>query len=150
MRPRTGLGVAAVVVAALLTSLRSVKADPGKEPPSADEKRSEAKAPPQKKTPSRTGEAPVTVEFLGLDTDKEYVRYSIHVNTDKPLEQVDLGFSYTGADGKRQTETLIWQNIVKSKQQPIEKGKTYEDERYLGPGATRVDCKLLRVVYKDM
>ena len=140
MKPRTRVA-AAVAVAALLMPLDCEGRASSREP-----------APPKPTAaPSgKSGEAPVTVEFLGVAPDKESVRYRIHVNTDKPLEQVDVGFTYTGADGKRQTETLIWQNIVKSRRQPIEKGRAYEDERYLAPGATRVDCKLLRVVYKDM
>ena len=148
MRPRTGIA-AVVVVAALLASLGWGKAEARNQPPIADGKPSEAK--PATPAPAgRSGEAPVTFEFLGLSADKEYVRYRIRVNTDKLLEQVDVRLSYTGADKKRQTETLIWQNIVKSRQQPIEKGKAYEAEGYLGPGATAVDCRLARVVYKDM
>lgn len=157
MRQRKGLAVAAMV-AAFLTPLVCGKAEAANWLPSADGKGSEAKASPQKKTPGnpapapsgRPGEAPVTVEFLGLSSDKEHVRYRIRVNTDKPLEQVDVGLTYTGTNGKRQTETVIWQNIVKSKRQPIGKGNAYEDESYLAPGASGVDCKLLRVVYKDM
>ena len=140
MRARTGLAAAAVV-AALLTPFVCVATE-------LQQKKTPAK--PAAAPSGKSGEAPVTVEFLGLAADKESVRYRIHVNTDKPLEQVDLGLTYTGTDGKRHTETLIWQNIVKSRRQPIEKGKVYEDERYLAPGPTAVDCKLLRVVYKDM
>ena len=101
-------------------------------------------------TADQPASAPVAVEYLGLSADSEQVRYRIRVDTDKPLEQVDVELSYTGSDGKRQSETLVWQNIVKSRKKPIETNHAYEAESYLGPGATGVNCKLARVVYRDM
>jgi hypothetical protein len=121
-------------------------------------KGSEVKASAQKKSPGRTTpalpalpeEVPVTVECLGLAADKEHVRYRIHVVTDKPVMQADVGLTYNGADGKEQRQTVVWQNVVQSKRPPIEKGKAFEDETYVGRGATGIVCKVLHVVYKDM
>jgi hypothetical protein len=120
-------------------------------------KGSEVKAPAQKQSPGKTTpvlpvlpeEVPVTVEFLGLAADKEHARYRIHVVTGKPVMQVDVGLAYNGADGKEQRATVVW-NVDQSSRQPIEKGKTHEDEAYVGRGATGVVCKVLHVVYKDM
>src|SRR5215471_17598821 len=83
--------------------------------------------------------APVAVELLGVAADKEHVRYRIHVNTAKPIEQVDLSVSYRSAGGAKQTETIVWQNIVHSKRQPIDQGKAYEDDSYLGPDLQGVE-----------
>ena len=88
--------------------------------------------------------------FLGMDTQKQVIRYRIKVDTDKPVAQVDIGTKFVGADGKVVMDTtLAWRNIVKSQRQPIEKGKTYEDDSYLFPNTARVECKVLRVIYKD-
>ena len=146
MRSRTARTAAAVVLSSLLMPL------------GCGGKGRDVKAPAQKKSPGRTTPAlpalpeqvPVTIEFLGLAADKEHVRYRIHVVTEKPVEQVDVGLTYNDAGGKEQRATVVWQNVVQSKRQPIEKGKTYEDEAYVGRGATGVVCKVLHVVYKDM
>ncbi len=44
---------------------------------------------------------------------------------------------------------IAWQNIVHSTQQPIEKGKTYEAQTPLNPGATKAECLLKEVVFQD-
>ena len=145
MRSRTGRTAAAVVLSSLLMPL------------GCGGKGSDVKAPALKKSPGRTTPAlpalpeqvPVTIEFLGLSADKEHVRYRIHVVTDKPVLQVDVGLTYNGADGKEQRATVVW-NVDQSSRQPIEKGKTHEDETYVGRGATGMVCKVLHVVYKDM
>ncbi len=145
MRSRTGRAAAAVVLSSLLMPL------------GCGGKGSEVKASAQKQSPGRTTpvlpvlpeEVPVTVEFLGLAADKEHARYRIHVVTGKPVMQVDVGLTYNGADGKEQRATVVW-NVDQSSRQPIEKGKTHEDEAYVGRGATGVVCKVLHVVYKDM
>jgi hypothetical protein len=74
----------------------------------------------------------------------------IKVNTDKPIEEVHMNLKEMDASGKVLTETtLIWQNIVHSKQQPIEQGKTYEDYTMLNPGAVKVECSLAEVIFQD-
>jgi hypothetical protein len=145
MRSRTGNAAAAVVLSSFLMPL------------GCGGKRSEVKVPAQKRSPGRTTpalpplseEVPVTAEFLGLSADKEHVRYRIHVVTDKPIRQVDVGLTYNGADGKEQRATVVW-NVDQSSRQPVEKGKTHEDVAYVGRGATGVVCKVLHVVYRDM
>jgi hypothetical protein len=157
MRSRTRHAAAAAVLSSLLIPLGCGGPGAGRDASTADGKRSDAKALARKKSPAKTTpalpelpeETPVTVEFLGLSADKEHVRYRIHVETDRPVEQVDVGLVYTGGDGKQQRATFVWQNVVQSKRQPIEKGKAYEDEAYVGRGATGVACKVLHVVYKD-
>lgn len=94
-------------------------------------------------------QAPVEFIYLGLTADKEHVRYRVKITTDKPVEQVDIGLRYVDKGGKVVEERVIWQNIVRSKRQPIVKGETYDAESYVPPEATRVECKLLRVVFKD-
>lgn len=146
MRSRTGRAAVAVVMSSLLM------------PFGCGGKGSEVKAPAQKRSPGRTTpalpplseEVPVTVELLGLAADKEHIRYRIHLATDKPVTQVDVGLTYNGSDGREQRATAVWHNVERSSRQPIEKGKTYEDEAYVGRGATGVVCKVLHVVYKDM
>jgi len=47
-------------------------------------------------------------------------------------------------------QTMIaWQNIVHSTQQPIEKGKTYEAQTPLDSAATKAECSLKEVIFKD-
>jgi len=82
--------------------------------------------------------------------DKTSISYKIKVNTDKPIEEVHLALKETDAGGKVVEQTMIaWQNIVHSTQQPIEKGKTYEDQMALDPAATKAECTLKEVVFKD-
>ena len=123
---------------------------PGGEPRGAGGKGSAAKTPAHKITPLpwRAEEAPVTVEFLGLTADKESARYRIHLLTDKPVTQVDVGYTYSGADGKEQRGTVVW-NVADSERQPVEKGKDHEDQIPIGRGATNITFKPLHVVFKD-
>lgn len=104
------------------------------------------------KAPSESGSAPVAYTFLGMDTKRPVpaIRFRIKVNTAKPIEEVDIATKFIAADGKVVNDTtLVWQDIVKSKRQPIENRKSYEDTSYLFPNTARVESKLLRVVYAD-
>ena len=155
MKARTGLAAAAVVLSMILSPLGCGKEKAGGEAGGAGAKGSAAKgsaakAPAHKITPLpwRAEEAPVTVEFLGLTADKESARYRIHVISDKPVTQVDVGFTYIGADGKEQRGTVVW-NAVDSKRQPIEKREDHEDQIRVGRGATNVTFKALHVVFND-
>jgi hypothetical protein len=95
-------------------------------------------------------EAPVEFTYGGIAPDKEKIVYKIKINTDKPIEEVHMNLKEMDASGKVLTETtLIWQNIVHSKQQPIEQGKTYEDYTMLNPGAVKAECSLKEVIFKD-
>jgi hypothetical protein len=97
-----------------------------------------------------TTEAPVEFTYGGIAPDKAKIVYMIKVNTDKPIEEVHMNLKEMDASGKVLTETtLIWQNIVHSKQQPIEQGKTYEDYTMLNPGAVKAECSLKEVIFKD-
>ena len=72
------------------------------------------------------------------------------MNTEKRISQVDLAVKEMDDSGKVLMDTtMLWQNIVKSVRQPIEKGKTYDVQDYLYPGATRAEGKLKRVVFED-
>jgi hypothetical protein len=94
--------------------------------------------------------SPVDFTFLGIAADKQHIAYKIKVNTDKPITQVDLALKETDDTGKVLMDTtLLWQNIVHSTRQPIEKGKTYDVEDYLYPGTTKTECRLKRVVFQD-
>ena len=96
------------------------------------------------------GGAPVEFTYGGITADKANISYKIKVNTDKPIEEVHLALKETDAGGKVVEQTTIaWQNIVRSTQQPIEKGKTYEAETPLDPGATKAECSLKEVIFKD-
>jgi hypothetical protein len=95
-------------------------------------------------------ERPVEFTYLGLTSDKQNIHYTLKVNTAQPISQVDLYATYRDDDGKALDDTmLVWQNIVKSKRLPIEKGKTYDVEDYLPQGATKVEITLQRVVFTD-
>ncbi|MDT4966134.1 MAG: hypothetical protein QOJ64_871 [Acidobacteriota bacterium] len=99
---------------------------------------------------SQDKERPIEFTYLGITPDKQNIRYRIKVNTAKQISQVDLGVKFTDESGKVLDETtLIWQNIVRSKQQPIEKDKTYDVEGYLSEGATKAEVVLKRVVFAD-
>jgi hypothetical protein len=93
---------------------------------------------------------PVEFTFLGITPDKQNIAYRFKVNTAKPIEEVHLALKEMDASGKAlENTTLIWQNIVHSTQQPIESGQTYEDKSYVDPKATKVECVLKEVVFKD-
>src|SRR5712692_5658479 len=93
---------------------------------------------------------PVEFTYLGITPDKQNISYKIKVNTDKPISQVDLAVKEMDDSGKVLMDTtMLWQNIVKSVRQPIEKGKTYDVQDYLYPGSTKAECKLKRVVFED-
>ena len=113
------------------------------------EKPSQGNATPATKGDEKSDGQPVEFTCLGIAADKEHFSYRIKVNTDKRISQVDIELKYTDDTGKAESDTVIWQNIVKSTRQPIEKGKTYEDQSYLYPGATKVECKMKRVVFED-
>ena len=96
------------------------------------------------------GPAPVEFNYLGLSSDKQHIHYTVKVLTDKKIFQVDLGVKYMDGSGKvLDEERILWQNIVKSKQEPITNGKSYDVEDYLFEGATKADAKLLQVVFDD-
>jgi hypothetical protein len=104
----------------------------------------------QSTTSESTSEAPVEFTYGGITPDKTSISYKIKVNTDKPIEEVHLALKETDNGGKVVEQTMIaWQNIVHSTQQPIEKGKTYEAQTPLDPAATKAECKLKEVVFKD-
>ena len=100
--------------------------------------------------PSAGGAAPVAYTFVGIDKAANAIRYRFAVHAPKPVKEVHVAAKYVGADGKVINDTtIVWQNIVHSTRQPIENGKTYEDTSYLFPNTTRVESKLLRVIYAD-
>ncbi len=151
MRRTTGLAAAAAVASLFLAPLGCGGGKGGVHTREEGVKATPALTPAHKITPPpwRAEDTPVTVEFLGLTADGESARYRIHVITDKPIEQVDVGIVYTGAAGGQQRATVVWQNAVNGKSQPIEKGKDYEGEFRLGKGATNVTMKALHVAFKD-
>ena len=101
-------------------------------------------------SPQTTGEAPVEFTFGGITPDKANFSYKIKVNTAKPIEEVHMSLKETDASGKVLNDTtLIWQNIHHSTRQPIEQGKTYEEQWPLDPGAVKVECSLKEVFFKD-
>ncbi|HVS83469.1 MAG TPA: hypothetical protein VHE60_17195 [Pyrinomonadaceae bacterium] len=109
-----------------------------------------AKAESSKATSESTSGAPVEFIYGGITPDKTSISYKIKVNTDKPIEEVHLALKETDAGGKVVEQTTVaWQNIVHSTQQPIEKGKTYEAQTPLDPGATKAECSLKEVVFQD-
>jgi hypothetical protein len=112
---------------------------------------------PETPTPASTptpatnnAERPIEFTYLGITPDKQHIHYKIKVLTAKPISQVDLGIKYTDDDGKvLEDTTLIWQNIIKSKREPIEQEKTYDVEDYMTPGTTHAEVILKRVVFED-
>jgi hypothetical protein len=97
-----------------------------------------------------TSGAPVEFIYGGITPDRTSISYKIKVNTDKPIEEVHLALKETDAGGKVVEQTMIaWQNIVHSTRQPIEKGKTYEDQMTLDPAATKAECSLKEVIFTD-
>ena len=98
---------------------------------------------------AKTDGNPVEFTCFGLSADKTHFSYRVKVNTDKPISQVDIELRSVDDKGKSSTDTVIWQNIVKSTQKPIEKGKTYDADASVEEGTTKVECKLKRVVFAD-
>jgi hypothetical protein len=97
-----------------------------------------------------TAGVPVELVFGGLTSDKQNISYKIKVNTDKPIEEVHLALKEMDAAGKVVGQMpLVWKNIVGSTRQPIESGKTYEDQSPVEPGVTKAECSLKEVVFKD-
>ena len=97
-----------------------------------------------------TAEAPVEFTFGGIAPDKSKITYKVKVNTDKPILEVHAAIKEMDASGKVLFEgDLIWKNIVHSTAQPIEQGKTYEDESNLSPGVVKVECSFKEVIFKD-
>ena len=100
--------------------------------------------------PPTPGEAPVEFTFGGISPDKLKFTYKVKVNTDKSILEVHAAIKEMDASGKVLFDgDLIWRNIVHSTEQPIEQGKTYEDERMLSPGVVKVECSFKEVVFKD-
>jgi len=102
-------------------------------------------------TPATTsGERPVEFTYLGVTPDKGSIAYKIKVNSAKPVSQVDLDMKYTDESGRVVDQTTYaWQNVVKSKRNPIERGQTYEVKDELPEGATRAEVTLKRVHFQD-
>jgi hypothetical protein len=97
-----------------------------------------------------TAEAPVEFIYGGISPDKAKFTYKVKVNTDKPVEEVHMNLKEMDTGGKVLYDgALVWQNIVLSKRQPIEQGKTYEDYMMLNPGVDKVECSLKEVIFKD-
>ncbi|MFH0800715.1 MAG: hypothetical protein V2A66_11135 [Pseudomonadota bacterium] len=93
---------------------------------------------------------PVEFTPIGVKAGTPGFNFSIKITTDKPVTQVDIGMKFLDATGKVVDQTpYIWENIVKSVRQPIEQGKTYEDNSPLLSGATKAEATLLRVHFKD-
>lgn len=96
------------------------------------------------------GERPVEFTYVGVTPDKESVAYKIKVTSAKPVRQVDLNMKYMDEKGGVVEETTYaWQNVVKSKKNPIEPGETYEVKDPLPEGATRAEVTLKRVHFED-
>jgi hypothetical protein len=103
-----------------------------------------------KRSSAASSARPVDFTLLGITPDKQNVAYRIKVNTNNPIEEVHLALKEMDDSGKVvENTTVVWQNIVKSKRQPIESGKTYQDQTALDPGATKAECSLKEVIFKD-
>ena len=139
-----------IILAAVLVSACGGKESSSSNTRPAPSTQSPSKAGSQSVAPQTTAGAPVEFINGGVSPDKANITYQIKVNTDKPIDEVHLALKETDAGGKvvEQT-TIVWQNIVHSTRQPIEKGKTYEDQTALDPGATKAECLLKEVVFKD-
>ena len=97
-----------------------------------------------------SGESPAEVTYTGVAPDKESFNYKVKVNSAKPISQVDLDMKYMDESGRVVDQsTYAWQNIVKSKRNAIERGRTYEVNDPLPEGATRAEIKLVRVHFDD-
>ena len=140
------------IAAALFSACSSTKpSEPGNTQSPASAQSTPAKTQNSQPTTSETTSgAPIEFTYGGITPDKTSISYKIKVNTDKPIEEVHLSLKETDAGGKVVDQTMIaWQNIVHSTRQPIEKGKTYEDQMALDPAATKAECTLKEVVFKD-
>jgi PBP1b-binding outer membrane lipoprotein LpoB len=146
MKTHVAIILAAVVVAGCSNKPASTDIQPtagGQSTPSKAERSQSAGS-------QTTAGAPVEFTYGGITSDKTNISYRIKVNTDKPISQVDLAVEEMDDSGKVLMDTtMLWQNIVKSVRLPIEKGKTYDVQDYLYPGATKAECKLKRVVFQD-
>lgn len=99
---------------------------------------------------AEAGEKP-PVEFTdgGMSASKKEVHLKYKINADH-VAQVDVLVRCLDATGKQlSADTYIWKNIVTSKKQPIDKGKSYEDDCDLEPGTVKVETKLQRVFFVD-
>lgn len=140
-----------IILAAVLVSACGSKEPSSSNTQPAASTQSPSKIESSQSTASEsTSGAPVEFIYGGITPDKTSISYKIKVNTDKPIEEVHLALKETDAGGKVVEQTTIaWQNIVHSTQQPIEKGKTYEAQTSLDPGATKAECTLKEVIFKD-
>ncbi len=147
MKTYIGLFLAAALFSACSNTQPS---EPSNTKPAASTQSTPAKTQSSQSTAESTSGAPVEFIYGGITPDKTSISYKIKVNTDKPIEEVHLALKETDAGGKVVEQTMIaWQNIVHSTQQPIEKGKTYEDQMSLDPSATKAECTLKEVIFKD-
>jgi hypothetical protein len=97
-----------------------------------------------------SGERPVEFTYVGVTPDKQSVAYKIKVTSAKPVRQIDLNMKYMDDKGGVVEETTYaWQNVVKSRKNPIEPGETYEVKDPLPEGATRAEVTLKRVHFED-
>jgi hypothetical protein len=152
-RQRTMKTYIAMILWAVLAAGCSNKLSPG----ATDTQSAASTQPTQSKAassesaaPQTTTVAPVEFTYLGTTPDKENIAYRIKVYTTRPIEEVHLALKEWDASGNTLADTtLIWQNIVKSTRQPIENGKSYEAHSALDPGATRAECSLKEVIFKD-
>ena len=143
---------ATIILAAVLVSACVSKEPSSSNPqPAAGAQSTPAKAESSQTAASQpVGGAPVEFTFGGITPDKTNISYRIKVNTDKPIDKVHLALKEMDAAGKVLEQTaIVWQNIVGSTRKPIENGKTYEDQTPLDPGATKVECSLKEVIFKD-
>jgi hypothetical protein len=107
-------------------------------------------AQPDSASTTTSGDRPIEFTCLGISPDKKSSAFRIKVITEKPIAQVDIYLKETDDSGKVLFEApYAWTNVVKMAKEPIESGKTYDAEGYLYPGATKVECALQRVIFKD-
>jgi hypothetical protein len=98
---------------------------------------------------AHAGNPPVDFQLLGIAPDHAHVRYKVDVKADK-VSQVDFALKYLDADGKVIRETTVaWQNIVKSQQLPIDKGKSYDAQHPLAPNTAKCEAHLTMVHFSD-
>jgi hypothetical protein len=77
---------------------------------------------------------PVEFTFLGITPDKENISYRIKVNTDKPIDEVDLSLKETDAGGRSPaTEAARRKLIAPEPERSAEADGRYEHQQ------TRVD-----------
>ena len=96
-----------------------------------------------------SGERPVEVTYTGVTPDKQSITYKVTVITAQKVKQVDLNIKYLDDGGRVvDQETYAWRNVVKSRENPIEGGQTYEATSPLPEGATRAEITLERVHFE--